>query len=301
MTDKSAQSPKPDTAKAPDSLASRSRLAISTVLSARPLITWAIGVFSICLFLGFFVDPWLTPWLKSVVSDQMSAYWRFITDFGRAEKYIFLCLFIFALCAILALRYPKMAARYRSGARNSLYVLATLAASGAAINILKFIIGRQRPKALFESDFYGLIPFNFHHAMSSFPSGHSQTIWAIAAPLIIRFPRTTPIWLTAGVLVALSRVILTVHFLSDAIAGAFIAIVAAILLKRIYLDRADTDTILGFELPDWIKSGITNWADGWIRDLRSLRPIVEADSNTPPPSGGKIRKIKIRRKKKPKG
>ncbi len=301
MTDNSDQTPKADTAKTPAGLSSRSPLAISRFLGARPLIAWTFGVFSLCLFLGVFVDPWLTPWLKSVVSDQMSAYWRFITDFGRAGKYVFLCLFIFALCAILAHRYPKMAERYRSGARNSLYVLATLAASGAAINIMKFIIGRQRPKALFESDFYGLIPFNLHHAMSSFPSGHSQTIWAIAAPLIILFPRTTPIWLTAGVLVALSRVILTVHFLSDAIAGAFIAIVAAILLKRFYLDRADTDTFLGFELPAWIESGVTNWASGWIRDLRSLRPIVEADSNTPPSSGGKIRKIKIRRKNKPKG
>jgi membrane-associated phospholipid phosphatase len=270
---------------------------VTANLGPGPLLFWSIGIALLCLFLGFFVDPWLTPWIKAHMSEAHSVVWRTITDFGRAEKYIVGCLIAFAVLALLSTRSEEKADRYRAGARNSLYVLATLAASGIAINLMKFILGRQRPKALFENDFYGMIPFNLDHAMSSFPSGHSQTIWAVVTPLMILFPRFSPICIFLGLLIAFSRVALTVHFLSDAIAGAFVAIVAAILLKRYYLDQARQDTVTGFETPPWI----SDRAQAWAVDIRAHRPIVEDTASAEAPSkrtSKKVKKIAIRRKSK---
>jgi membrane-associated phospholipid phosphatase len=260
----------------------------------KPFVAWSIAVFGLCLLLGLFVDPWLTPWIKSLMSDDLSAYWRDITDFGRAGNYIIACIAVFAVCALVSFADKPHAKACRTGARNSLYILATLAVSGLAINLMKLVIGRQRPRALFDNDFYGLIPFNLDQAMNSFPSGHSQTIWAIAAPLMLLFPRLSPLCIAVGVLIALSRVILTVHFLSDAIAGAFVAIVTAILLKRFYLDDAKHDTVTGYPTPAIIRN--------WIAEFRERRPVMAVESGTAAqdetPGNGKKRRITIRRKNK---
>ena len=53
-------------------------------------------------------------------------------------------------------------------------------------------------------------------------------------------------------MISLSRVLLTVHFLSDIIAGAFISIITAILLKRHYLDKADAESLSGLNTTDRI-------------------------------------------------
>ncbi|HAA93154.1 MAG TPA: hypothetical protein DCS82_07990 [Rhodospirillaceae bacterium] len=263
---------------------------------SRPLTAWGIAVFSFCLILSFAVDPWLTPWIKSQVSENQSVYWRTITDFGRAGTYIVGSLICFIIFALLALRDPDRTSRFRVGARNSLYVFLTLVSSGIAINLMKFVIGRQRPKAMFENDFYGLIPFNTHHAMNSFPSGHSQTIWALAMALIFLFPRFAPLCIVVAILIALSRVVLTVHFLSDAIAGAFVAIVAAVLLKRYYLDKAPADSLTGISAADAKIERFGISFTRWFAEIRSHRPIVEAPAEGDTPASGNTKNIPIRRK-----
>lgn len=263
---------------------------------ARPLTAWGIAVLCVCVLLGVTVDPWLTPWIKARVSDAQSDYWRVITDFGRAGTYIVGALIAFAVLALLALRDPDKTSRFRAGARNSLYVFFTLVSSGIAINLMKFVIGRQRPKAMFENEFYGFIPFNTHQAMNSFPSGHSQTIWALAMALTFIFPRFAPLCITVAAVIALSRVVLTVHFVSDIIAGAFVAIAAAVLLKRHYLDKATADSLTGLAAAD---AKLENWGTGfthWIAEMRAHRPVVEVPTEADAPSPGTAKKIPIRRK-----
>jgi len=56
----------------------------------------------------------------------------------------------------------------------------------------------------------------------SFPSGHTITAFAIALPVGICYPELQ-VWLfVAALLIASSRIILGMHFLSDVIAGALI-------------------------------------------------------------------------------
>ena len=54
----------------------------------------------------------------------------------------------------------------------------------------------------------------------SFPSGHTLTAFAIAMPLMHAYPRIEPLLLFCAVNIAISRILLGLHFLTDVLAGS---------------------------------------------------------------------------------
>jgi lipid A 4'-phosphatase len=106
------------------------------------------------------------------------------------------------------------------------FLFTAIATSGVVVDVLKFILGRTRPKLLFAGgvdDFtwLGLRPDHW-----SFPSGHSATIVALAAALWLIWPRHVLFYMLVAALVGLSRVAVGAHYLSDVFAGALVAILA---------------------------------------------------------------------------
>jgi undecaprenyl-diphosphatase len=106
-------------------------------------------------------------------------------------------------------------------------VAACLAAAlAAAFGILVFTVlnravGRPRPCTLQPHCWANLLPPD----QFSFPSGHSITAFAVALPFSLFYPALAPVLLPAAGMVALSRMILGLHFLTDVIAGAAIGAV----------------------------------------------------------------------------
>jgi len=81
---------------------------------------------------------------------------------------------------------------------------------------LKRRIGRQRPCAIATQSWHTLLPPD----QFSFPSGHTITAFAVAASVMHFYPALAPaLWFCAAS-VAVSRVVLGMHFLSDVVAGA---------------------------------------------------------------------------------
>ena len=98
---------------------------------------------------------------------------------------------------------------------------------------LKHFFGRQRPFELFGHG-------DWQHAWfvggSSFPSGHVSYFWGLFMPLMYLFPRWRVPLLIIPLFIALGRIDMSFHFLSDVLASvalaALVTLVAAMLLGR---------------------------------------------------------------------
>lgn len=94
-------------------------------------------------------------------------------------------------------------------------------AAGIGIVLFHFLkrrTCRKRPCAIAEHCWATLLPPD----QFSFPSGHTITAFAITVPLGIFYPALMPILMFVAVSIAVSRIVLGMHFLSDVIAGGLI-------------------------------------------------------------------------------
>lgn len=71
----------------------------------------------------------------------------------------------------------------------------------------------------------------------SFPSGHSITAFAVAVSVGLFYPELMASLLTAALLIAASRIILGMHFLSDVIVGSGIGVTLAVISFHIFYLR----------------------------------------------------------------
>jgi undecaprenyl-diphosphatase len=112
---------------------------------------------------------------------------------------------------------------------------ATMAVSlGTALFLtLKRAFGRKRPCALQPHCWATLLPPD----QFSFPSGHTITAFAMAMSLGVYYPALLPGLMFCAASVALSRILLGMHFLSDVVAGgtlgAILGYLSAVLLRSL--------------------------------------------------------------------
>lgn len=108
-----------------------------------------------------------------------------------------------------------------------------VAGTGLLADVIKGVIARPRPRVWLRE---GVTDPRFFHwfdaAWASMPSGHTVTAFTLAFVLARWYPR----WALAAFAIAsgvgLARVALGVHYLSDAVAGAALAIVCCALVER---------------------------------------------------------------------
>jgi undecaprenyl-diphosphatase len=108
-------------------------------------------------------------------------------------------------------------------------------AAGVGIAVflrLKKATGRKRPLAFEPHCWATLLPPD----QFSFPSGHTITAFAVAVSLSAFYPNLAPGLMFCAVSVAVSRILLGMHFLSDVLAGAAIGSTLAYL--SVHLIRA---------------------------------------------------------------
>ncbi|MCB2193701.1 MAG: phosphatase PAP2 family protein [Deltaproteobacteria bacterium] len=123
------------------------------------------------------------------------------------------------------------------GVRGLLFVCVAVALTMLMGETLKWFFGRYRPVMYFEHDLYGFSWFASKGKMHSFPSGHTFRIFSAMTALALVWPRARVPLLSFAVLVGVSRVLVTRHYPSDIIAGAFVGIFCVLWVWRIM--RAD--------------------------------------------------------------
>jgi len=92
------------------------------------------------------------------------------------------------------------------------------AATVALFRILKKTSKRKRPCQLEAHCWANVLPPD----QFSFPSGHSMSAFAIAIPLCIFYPELQAPLLALSLSIAVSRVILGMHFVSDVVVGSLL-------------------------------------------------------------------------------
>ena len=133
--------------------------------------------------------------------------------------------------AFVALRWggalPRLrpwADRMREAAIVPAFLFASVAASGLAVDLLKVIFGRTRPKLLFADGTYDFSWLGLGADYWSFPSGHTAAVAALVTALWCLWPRHVLFYAALAVVVAASRVVTGAHYLSDVVVGGFVAI-----------------------------------------------------------------------------
>jgi membrane-associated phospholipid phosphatase len=113
-----------------------------------------------------------------------------------------------------------------------LFMIASVALSGALANILKQVIGRARPMTDGGAEVYQFQLLAFDSAWASFPSGHATTAMAMMVALAMILPRHALACIAIGLLGAVTRVQLGVHWASDVAAGITLGVAVTIVLRK---------------------------------------------------------------------
>jgi membrane-associated phospholipid phosphatase len=149
-----------------------------------------------------------------------------VSTLGEAGWYLVPSLLVY-LIARFILRWPVLAAR-------GLFVFLGVALAGLAADVLKVLVGRSRPRVLFTQGAYDLWPLQLDANYQSFPSGHAAIVAAAGLTLAVIAPRYRLQFLTAALVVALTRVVIVAHFLSDVVAGAALAWLVVVMVQRAF-------------------------------------------------------------------
>lgn len=145
-----------------------------------------------------------------------------ITNAGVVGVY-----FVSLLLLALFFRYIQSNAQWEA---RAWFLWLCVALPNLICVILKVTFGRARPTLLFSDELYGFYGLQTQAQFWSFPSGHTTTIMGLVFGLSIIFPRYCYAFLVSGFLVALSRVLLTNHFLSDVLTASYLTLLEVGLL-----------------------------------------------------------------------
>jgi membrane-associated phospholipid phosphatase len=162
-----------------------------------------------------------------------------VTDFGKSVWIlvpIALTLVALALLASPALSRMSRGVVAAVAVRLGFLFLA-ICLPGLCFAALKRLIGRARPLVEGSADPFVYRPLGWSVEYASFPSGHAIDAFAIATALGALWPRARPVLWTYAVVIATSRLVLTAHFPSDAIAGAVIGVVGVLLVRDWFAAR----------------------------------------------------------------
>jgi undecaprenyl-diphosphatase len=159
-----------------------------------------------------------------------------ITDFGQSGWFLVPLAILIVLAAALA---TPAAGRIGSLVLASLavrfgYLFFAIAVPGLFVTIVKRLIGRVRPSDVGPLAY---MPWSWRNEYASLPSGHSTTAFAAAVAIAALWPKARIPMLVYAAVIALSRVIITAHFVSDVVAAAFVGGFGAILVRNWYASR----------------------------------------------------------------
>jgi membrane-associated phospholipid phosphatase len=149
-----------------------------------------------------------------------------VTDWAKGGPWIVAAVVAYIVTRI-ALGLGRSTPALALASQYSLALLASFIAGSIVLHAIKIFLGRRRPRDEFEHGLYGFRFFTWQLQYDSFPSGHAMTIFTVAVLLSAIYAPLAILWFAAATWFALTRALLTAHFLSDVFVGAAIGLLAA--------------------------------------------------------------------------
>jgi membrane-associated phospholipid phosphatase len=197
-------------------------------VTTKGLVSSSLLAVGFCTFSYYLLDIRISYYFRSI-NPLVEILFRYITSLGKSTWYLIISMIMF-----LASRYV-----YKNylAANKAIFIFLTIAISGIINDIIKYCLGRYRPNALFYDHLYGFGFFGHSYSMTSFPSGHANTITAVMLASYFLIPKYRWLYIVIAVSVIASRVVLCEHYLSDVVFGAYLAILTTVHLKSVFVRR----------------------------------------------------------------
>lgn len=199
-----------------------------------------LGIVALFCMLSFkYIDLPVLLWVQENIDSSLFII-QFISDIGLGIWWFIIALVGIIVGHVIVKRSPNKeeCVNGEKIKKYFLFMLNALIFGGIFVQLLKSIIGRPRPRLYLEEQLYQPEPFSFFiSGMNSFPSGHAQLIWVVAFVLGYIYPRIRGISIFVAILVSLSRVALSAHYLADIVAGMYLGWLNATLVYYFCLGK----------------------------------------------------------------
>jgi membrane-associated phospholipid phosphatase len=171
--------------------------------------------------LALFADAPVASWINASTPDGLRRFMRLVSRIGDWQGH-FAAGFI--LAAIAWLRSSKR------WLHIFLAMLIACALAGIVARVGKIAIGRPRPSTATEQTWSGP---SLQAKFNAFPSGHTASSTAFFVTFLIAAGwRVGAPFLFIPLLIAVSRMIVAAHYLSDVIGGFAVGIIAALFVAE---------------------------------------------------------------------
>jgi len=192
------------------------------------LVSSSLLVIGFCTFSYYLLDIRISCYFRSI-NPLVEILFRYITSLGKSTWYLIISMIMFITSRYVYKSYLV--------ASKSIFIFLTIAVSGIINDIVKYCLGRYRPNALFYDHLYGFDFLEHSYSMTSFPSGHANTITAVMLAAYFLIPKYRWLYIVIAVSVIASRVVLCEHYLSDVVFGSYLAMLTTVYLKSVFVRR----------------------------------------------------------------
>lgn len=208
-----------------------------------PALRWMLGaalgavlVVTVMIHVDRPLSGWVAGW-----PEGRRAFALAVTDIGRVHWYLVPAA-VGAVVLLVLRRRPGIDAAHRAVLSlwigRCAFLFAAVAATGLIVQGLKAVFGRARPPLLHDDGIYGFHPFTYYAVdYASFPSNHTATLVAAALAVGGIWPRWRTALLALALVLASFRVWVNMHFASDVVGGAMVAVAVSLLVQRGFARR----------------------------------------------------------------
>ncbi|MBP7866307.1 MAG: phosphatase PAP2 family protein [Acidobacteria bacterium] len=194
-------------------------------------VRWFIALVPLYLLFFLFLDQPVDRWARAAFSDTGVKSFGSFLSLLASGPYVTLALtlgFVAGIAGVIANQ-----GKGRPWTAAVFYVCVSCAIGIVIGEGLKYLLARARPVELFDHGTYGFFFFSDEYNLNSTPSGHTIRIFSLMTALSVLFPRGRLLFLGLAALVGASRVVVTAHYPSDVLFGAFIGVFAALWACRL--------------------------------------------------------------------